>query len=88
MAMSKADQIEEWLHQGWKKSTGGTGAKWKNIRGYHVAVMEDHKNQGRWFYRIGLEDSAAYDYSQTQYSTEDAAKRAVLGMLCDKLDIT
>jgi hypothetical protein len=49
--------------------------------------MEDHEHQGKWKYRIGLKKSKVHDYSRPIYSTEEAAKRAVLGKLCDKLGI-
>lgn len=88
MPKSKANQIEAWLPRGWRPSTTGSKATWKNLRGYHVAVMEDHEHQGKWKYRIGPEDSEVCDYSQPIYSDEEAAKRAVLGKLCDKLEIT
>lgn len=88
MPRIKADQIEAWLPRGRKESTTGSKAKWKNLRGYHVFVVEDHEHQGKWKYRIGLEDSDTRDYIQPIYSTEEAAERAVLGKLCDELGIT
>ncbi|SMP41701.1 hypothetical protein SAMN06265222_101635 [Neorhodopirellula lusitana] len=87
MPKSKADRIEKWLPRGWKESTSGSEAKWKNISGYHIAVMEDHDHPAKWKYRIGRQNSKVLDYSQSRYSTEDDAKRAVLEILCNKLEI-
>jgi hypothetical protein len=77
MPRRRADLIERWLPRGWKTSKTGSNAIWKRLRGYVVAVMEDHEHLGRWKYRIGPEDRSQR-YSDAVYASEHSAKRAVL----------
>ncbi len=80
MPKRRADLIERWLPRGWKTSKSGSNAIWKRLRGYVVAVIEDHEHPGRWKYRIGPED-CLQRYSAPVYDSEQSAKRAVLEAL-------
>ncbi|MEQ9379591.1 MAG: hypothetical protein RJP95_01920 [Pirellulales bacterium] len=84
--MTREEQIDTWLDGRWSVSKKGTGAQYRNLRGWHVAVWEDRNHPGEWTWHMAREgQSDGYRYSKKRFSSERAAKRDVLNTLAEEL---
>jgi hypothetical protein len=84
--LSRAEQVEEWKKGTWRVSP--RGARWRNIKGYNVAVMEIDGKSGVWKWRLKRteDDDAAAEWKEP-FTSEHKAKTSVLNKLADKLGL-
>jgi hypothetical protein len=75
--------FDHWLAKFWR--TSATGTIWVNIKGYNVAVIEEHNQPGKWCFRIA-DPQGKETWSSRKYDSIDQAKRAALEELARMLN--
>lgn len=88
--MTREEFVEKYFPRGWKPARTGSGAVFKNLRGFNVAVMERDEKPGHWKWRIrpaGSDNVKDDVWSEADSTNEEAAKRAVLGALARKIGL-
>ena len=74
--MDDDQQIQDWLAGNWREAR--SGAIWKNIGAYNVAVMPDDRNLDRWKARITERGDQNKENWFNGFSSELDAKQGVL----------
>ncbi|MBX9790526.1 MAG: hypothetical protein K2Y37_16525 [Pirellulales bacterium] len=75
-------EIDRYVRGAW--NLAGSGARWLNLRGYNVSVLEF--SDDRWGWQLQRERGGGQERSPGTYETEAAAKRAALVRLAARIN--
>ena len=82
--MNRFKNTDRLLRMTWNKAAGNE-AYWVNTSNHHIAVVQKYDQPGWWFWKLKHLASGHEQYSSETYSSQKAARAAVLKELATRL---